>query len=287
MKTQEVKLLEIEILQTNPFQPRDKIQKKDLEDLVKSIKIHGIIEPLVVAHTPAGYQIIAGERRWRAAKIAGFKQVPVLIKKTTPKGMLEMAIVENLQRVNLTAIERAQSFQRLNRNFNLNVGEIAKRVGKSSSFVSNSLKLLNLPDAIKDGMLGKQITEGHARAISGIRDMNTMLQVYKQVLRENASVRRAEELTRLAKSKTGQTRVFKPHAVVYQIDDKKIEVFERKIKKYLGVKAKLKLHRTTKQTKVSFIIRGDLEDTQKCLEKIIDMLDRAIKGKKMERKISK
>ncbi|MBU0974701.1 ParB/RepB/Spo0J family partition protein [Patescibacteria group bacterium] len=287
MKTQEVKLLEIEILQTNPFQPRDKIQKEDLEDLVKSIKIHGIIEPLVVAHTPAGYQIIAGERRWRAAKIAGFKQVPVLIKKTTPKGMLEMAIVENLQRVNLTAIERAQSFQRLNRNFNLNVGEIAKRVGKSSSFVSNSLKLLNLPDAIKDGMLGKQITEGHARAISGIRDMNTMLQVYKQVLRENASVRRAEELTRLAKSKTGQTRVFKPHAVVYQIDDKKIEVFERKIKKYLGVKAKLKLHRTTKQTKVSFIIRGDLEDTQKCLEKIIDMLDRAIKGKKMERKISK
>ncbi len=286
MKAQEVKLIQTEVLQTNPFQPRDKIHKEDLEDLVKSIKIHGIIEPLVVAHTPAGYQIIAGERRWRAAQIAGLKEVPVLIKETTPKGMLEMAIVENLQRVNLTAIERAQSFQRLNQNFNLNVGEIAERLGKSSSYVSNSLKLLDLPDAIKDGMLGKQISEGHARAISGIQDVNTMLQVYKQVLKENASVRRAEELARLAKSKTGQTRVFKPHTVVYQIDDKEIEVFENKIKRYLGAKAKLKLHRTAKQTKVSFIIKGDVEDTQKGLEKIIDMLDRAIKDKKLEKEVN-
>ena len=287
MKAQEIKLIDINVLQANPFQPRDKIHKEDLEDLVKSIKIHGILEPLVVAHTPAGYQIIAGERRWRAAQIAKLETVPVLIKETTPKGMLEMAIVENLQRVNLTAIERAQSFQRLNRNFNLTVGEIAERVGKSSSFVSNSLKLLNLPDAIKDGMLGKQITEGHARAISGIQDMNTMLQVYKQVLKENASVRRAEELARLAKSKTGQTRVFKPHAVVYQVDDRVIEVFENKIKRYLGAKAKLKLHRTAKQTRVSFIIRGDVEDTQQSLEKIINMLDRAIKDKKLEKESSK
>lgn len=287
MKAQEVKLLKIEVLQTNPFQPRDKIHKEDLEDLVKSIKIHGIIEPLVVAHTPAGYQIIAGERRWRAAQVAGLSEVPVLIKETTPKGMLEMAIVENLQRVNLTAIERAQSFQRLNRNFNLNVGEIAERLGKSSSYVSNSLKLLNLPDAIKDGMLGKQISEGHARAISGIQDTNTMLQVYKQVLKENASVRRAEELARLAKSKTGQTRVFKPHTVVYQVDDKVIEIFENKIKRYLGAKAKLKLHRTAKQTKVSFIIKGDVEDTQQGLEKIINMLDSAIKDKKLEKEIKK
>jgi len=287
MKAQEVKLLKTEVLQANPFQPREKIHKEDLEDLVKSIIIHGIIEPLVVAHTPAGYQIIAGERRWRAAQIAGLKEVPVLIKETTPKGMLEMAIVENLQRVNLTAIERAQSFQRLNRNFNLSVGEIAERLGKSSSYISNTLKLLNLPDAIKDGMLGKQISEGHARAISGILDVNTMLQVYKQVLKENASVRRAEELARLAKSKTGQTRVFKPHAVVYQIDDREIEIFENKIKKYLGAKARLKLHRTAKQTKVSFIIRGDVEDTQQSLEKIIDMLDRAIKDKKLEKEINK
>ncbi|MBP7740784.1 ParB/RepB/Spo0J family partition protein [Candidatus Woesebacteria bacterium] len=283
MKDQNVKHLAVELLQTNPFQPRDKIHKEDLEDLVKSIKIHGVIEPLIIAHTPAGYQIIAGERRWRAAQLANLKVVPTIIKETTPKGMLEMAIVENLQRVNLTAIERAQSFQRLLRNFNLNVGEIAERLGKSSSYISNSLKLLDLPDAIKDGMLGKQITEGHARAISGIQDHAAMIQVYKQVLKENASVRRAEELARLAKSKTGQTRIFKPNAVVYQIDDKEIEVFENKIKRYLGAKARLKLHRTAKQTRVSFIIKGDVEDTQKSLEKIISMLDKAIKDKKSDK----
>jgi ParB family transcriptional regulator, chromosome partitioning protein len=273
MKPQTIQLLAVEVLQTNPFQPREKIHKEDLEDLVRSIKIHGILEPLIVAHTPAGYQIIAGERRWRAAQVANLKTVPVLIKETTPKGMLEMAIIENLQRVNLTAIERAQSFNRLQRNFNLNVGEIAERVGKSSSFVSNSLKLLNLPDAIKDGMLGKQITEGHARAISGIRDTATMLQVYKQVLKESASVRRAEELARLAKSKTGQTRRFKRDLEVYEVDDKKVKVFENKVKKFLGKRAKFKIRRTEKQTRVSFIIKGDIEETQKGLEKIMHLVD--------------
>ena len=272
MKPQTIQLLSVEMLQTNPFQPREKIHKEDLEDLVDSIKIHGILEPLVVAHTPAGYQIIAGERRWRAAQLAELKKVPVLIKETTPKGMLEMAIVENLQRVNLTAIERAQSFQRLQRNFNLNIGEIAQRVGKSSSFISNSLKLLNLPDAIKDGMLGKQITEGHARAISGIKDTAAMLQVYKQVLKENASVRRAEELARLAKRKTGQTRVFRQNLTVYQVDDEKVKVFEDKVKHFLGERSKFKIRRTAQQTKVTFIIKGDVEETQKGLEKIMGMI---------------
>lgn len=277
MKDQTIQMIGVEKLQANPFQPREKIHKEDLEDLVKSIKIHGVLEPLVVAHTPAGYQIIAGERRWRASQLAGLKEVPVIIKETTPKGMLEMAIIENLQRVNLTAIERAQSFQKLQRNFNFSVSKIAERVGKSSSFVSNSLKLLNLPDAIKDGMLGKQISEGHARAISGIQDTSLMIQVYKQILKENASVRRAEELARLAKSKSGQTRVFRPNTVVYQVDDEKIKVFENKIQRFLGKRAKLKLNRTAKQTRVSFIIRGDLEETQKSLEKIMDMVDQVSK----------
>lgn len=277
MKDQSIQMIGVEKLQANPFQPREKIHKEDLEDLVKSIKIHGVLEPLVIAHTPAGYQIIAGERRWRASQLAGLKEVPVIIKETTPKGMLEMAIIENLQRVNLTAIERAQSFQKLQRNFNFSVSKIAERVGKSSSFVSNSLKLLNLPDAIKDGMLGKQISEGHARAISGIQDTTLMIQVYKQILKENASVRRAEELARLAKSKSGQTRVFRPNTVVYQVDDKKIKVFENKIKRFLGKRAKLKLNRTAKQTRVSFIIRGDLEETQKGLEKIMDLVDQVSK----------
>lgn len=273
MQNQTVQNLDIKILEANPFQPREKINNDELEDLVKSIKIHGILEPLVVAHTPAGYQIIAGERRWRAAKIAGLTEVPTIIKETTPKGMLEMAIIENLQRVNLTPIERAQAFFKLQQEFNLGVGEVADRVGKSVSFISNSIKLLELPDAIKDGLLGKQISEGHARAISGIQDVKTMIEVYKQILKENASVRRAEELARIAKTRTGQTRIFRPKTVVYQVDDEQVKSWEEKVKSYLGARSKLKLKRTTQSTQVSFILKGDPEETQDGLEKIMGFVN--------------
>jgi ParB family transcriptional regulator, chromosome partitioning protein len=274
MTNQTVQNINVSVLQANPFQPREKISNEELEDLVKSIKIHGILEPLVIAHTPAGYQIIAGERRWRAAKIAGLMEVPAIIKETTPKGMLEMAIIENLQRVNLTPIERAQAFFKLQQEFNLGVTEVAERVGKSTSFISNSLKLLQLPDAIKDGLLGKQISEGHARAISGIEDIKTMVEVYKQILKENASVRRAEELARIAKTRTGQTRIFKPRAVVYQVDDQQIKDWEAKVKSYLGARAQLKLKRTNQSTQVSFTLKGDPEETQDGLEKIMNFVNK-------------
>ena len=274
MSATTIQVLHIDLLEANPFQPREKISKEDLEDLVKSIRIHGVLEPLVVAHTPAGYQIIAGERRWRASKIVGLTQVPVVIKQTTPKGMLEMAIIENVQRTNLTPIERAQAFQQLQVDFNLTISEIAERIGKSVPFISNSLKLLELPDAIKDGLLGKQITEGHARAISGVKDTKTMLALYKQVLQENASVRRAEELARIAKTNTGQTRIFKPKSIVFQVDDQKVKDWEQHVRSYLGTRSSLKLKRTAQQTKVSFILKGDPEETQSSLEKIMALVEK-------------
>ena len=171
----DIKHLPTNYLQPNPFQPRDKVKKTDLTDLVESIKVHGVLEPLLVAETPAGYQIIAGERRWRAAKVLGITELPVYIKQTTPQGMLEMAIVENLQRSNLNPIERAQSFARLNREFGLSNAELAKRLSKSDAYISNTLRLLDLPDAISDGLLSGQISEGHARALSGIKDQPQMI----------------------------------------------------------------------------------------------------------------
>ena len=122
--------LEIDALQANPLQPRGVITPESLVDLVDSIKEHGILEPLVIAKTPAGFQIIAGERRWRAAKLAGFKTVPAIIKETTPQGMLEMALVENVQRTDLNAIDRAKAFERLIEEFDLSNAEIAQRIGK-------------------------------------------------------------------------------------------------------------------------------------------------------------
>ncbi|MBI3342807.1 ParB/RepB/Spo0J family partition protein, partial [Candidatus Gottesmanbacteria bacterium] len=127
--TQYVLQMEVDKIEPNPLQPRGLIPPDSLGDLVSSIKEHGIIEPLVVAKTPAGYQIIAGERRWRACKLAGLTTVPVVVRETTAKGMLEMAIVENVQREDLNPIERAQAFQRLIGELGLPVGEIAKRIG--------------------------------------------------------------------------------------------------------------------------------------------------------------
>src|SRR4030066_457045 len=165
---EEVVQIAVDQLQPNPLQPRGAITPESLVDLVDSIKEHGVLEPLVVAKTPAGFQIIAGERRWRASKLAGLTHVPAVIRETSPKGMLEMALVENVQRVDLNPLDRAKGFERLMSEFALSSSEIAMRIGKSVAYVSNSIRLLTLPDALKDGLLSGLISEGHARALAAI-----------------------------------------------------------------------------------------------------------------------
>lgn len=255
--------LEIDLLEPNPLQPRGAIIPDTLQDLVNSIKEHGILEPLVIAHTPAGYQIIAGERRWRAAKLAGIKKVPVIIKETTPRGMLEMALVENVQRRDLNPVERGKAFQRLITEFNLTTGGISKRVGKSASFVSNSLRLLNLPDALKDGLLTGMITEGHARALSAIDDESIMIEAYKIILRETGSVRRAEELARRMK-KRKKRKVMDDQLIISD----KIDKMQKKIQKSLGDNSKVSLKRSRVETKLALVLKGSPQETESTLQKI-------------------
>jgi len=260
-------------IQPNPLQPRGHFQKEELEDLKISIEEHGIIEPLVVAQTPAGYQIIAGERRWRAAKLLGLEEVPVVIRKTTPRGMLEMAIIENVQRVDLNALERGKAFQRLLTEFKMTSHDIAKKIGKSASFVSNSIRLLTLPDAIKDGLLGGMIAEGHARALAAINDTRLMVEAYKIILKENGSVRRAEALARLmneqiAKHPVGQEmekRDLRP------ILDSEIDGWRKRLEKALGTHASVRLSRSNRQTKVNITLKGSPKQTQEKLEKILQL----------------
>ena len=195
--------LEIEVLQSNPLQPRGLITPESLAELADSIREHGILEPVVVAKTPAGYQIIAGERRWRAARLAGLSKVPVIIRETTPQGMLEMAIVENVQRVDLNPLERAQAYKRLMDEFGLANSEIAQRVSKSPSYISNTIRLLTLPDALKDALMSGQTSEGHVRALSGLEDPHLIIEAYKEVLKRSLSVRGTEDLVRRMRSKHG------------------------------------------------------------------------------------
>lgn len=274
-QNQQIIYLDPNELQPNPLQPRGVIAPDSIMDLVDSIREHGILEPLVVAHTPAGYQIIAGERRWRASKLAGIATVPVIVKETNPQGMLEMALVENVQREDLNPLERAKAFERLIEEFSLAHAEIAKRIGKSPAYVSNSLKLLILPDALKDGILSGLITEGHARALLAIRDSELMVEAYKTILRESASVRRAEDLARRMKkreTKGDSDNVSKKTDPNHRIVHERIDRMEKEMSDIFGETGQVKLVRTERQTKIYITLKGSPETTEQSLQRIYKSL---------------
>lgn len=262
-KPQELIQLDINLLQPNPLQVRSLIKSESLVDLVGSIKEHGILEPLVVAKTPAGFQIIAGERRWRASKIVGLKTVPVIIKETDTRGMLEMALVENVQREDLNPIERAQGFQRLIDDYKIQVTEIARRIGKSPPYVSNTLRLLTLPDAIKDGLISEDITEGHARAIAGLSDVKLMVDAYKSILTEGASVRKTEDLVRKIKEERDIPIRGKAQDRIQSVE---LENLAKELSEKLNVF--VKFYQTTVSAKIQMIFKGPPEETAKELKKM-------------------
>lgn len=274
---EEVIQLEINSLQPNPLQPRGAITPESLVDLVDSIREHGILEPLVVAKTPAGYQIIAGERRWRASKLAGLTHVPAIIRETSPKGMLEMALVENVQRVDLNPLDRAKGFERLMNEFGLTTSEIAVRIGKSVAYVSNSLRLLSLPDALKDGLLSGLISEGHARALAAIDDPNLMIEAYKIILRESGSVRRAEELARRMKAQSQQEA--KKQTEHIRIISEEIDKMQDEMQNAFAngnpddnKKNSVKLIRSRRETRILFVFKGGVEETEESLQKVYKAL---------------
>lgn len=263
--------LSINHLQPNPLQPRGAISGNDIQELASSIREHGILEPLVVAHTPAGYQIVAGERRWRAAKLIGLETVPVIIKETSPTGMLEMALVENVQRTDLNPLERAKAFEKLMNDFSLSVADIGRRISKSSSFVSNTMRLLILPDAVKDGLISGMITEGHARALLGIPDVKEMIEVYKILLKESANVRRAEELARRVKEKMGYNKARNQNQQFIVSDQ--IDMMEKNLHMALAkslAKSKVKLTRSRAETKLVIVLKGTPEETEAALQRIVN-----------------
>jgi ParB family chromosome partitioning protein len=248
--------LSVEELQPNPLQPRGLLSPDTLVELADSIREHGILEPIVVAKTPAGYQIIAGERRWRAAKLAGLTHIPAMVKETTPKGMLEMAIVENAQRVDLNPLERALAFQRLIEEFGLSAQETAQRIGKSGPYVTNTLRLLELPDALKDGLLSGITTEGHVRALQSLDDSKVIVQAYKIVLEQNLSVRGAEELARRMRAQEGmQAR----RTIDYQ-HSPEVEKMEKDIETSLGLTTELR--KSSKGGRLLIIFKTDEELTR-------------------------
>lgn len=290
MPDPQITILLLDEIQPNPLQPRGVITPESLVDLIDSIKEHGILEPLVVAKTPAGYQLIAGERRWRASRHAGLTHVPVIIKETSPRGMLELALVENVQRVDLNALDRAKGFERLIEEFGLSNADISQRVGKSTAYVSNTLRLLRLPDALKDGLLSGLITEGHARALAAIDDTQLMIEAYKIILRESGSVRRAEDLARRMKSASGQKQkdqVADKHPIIVSKEIDKMEEDMQKslinLSPKLEKKVKVKVIRSQRETRVVIVLKGKVDETDDALQYIRDgILESVNSGAKVQ-----
>ena len=191
----------IDAIEANPFQPRTSFDEKSLEELAISIKKLGIVQPLTVRETESGgYQLIAGERRLRAARIAGLTHVPAYIRTADDQAMLELALVENIQREDLDAVEVAISFQRLIEECNLTQEQLSDRVGKQRSTVSNYLRLLKLPAEIQLGIKNKHLMMGHARTLINIEDPKKQINVYYKIIDGELSVRQAEELVRQLQS---------------------------------------------------------------------------------------
>ncbi|MCB0488630.1 MAG: ParB/RepB/Spo0J family partition protein [Cyclobacteriaceae bacterium] len=190
----EILLTEITV---NPYQPRKHFEPEALKELSESIKVHGIIQPLTVRKLSSNqYQLISGERRFQAAKLAGLKAVPAYVRSADDQQMLEMALIENIQRENLNPIEIAVSYQRLISEINLKQEELGERVGKNRSTVTNYLRLLKLPPDIQIALRDNKISMGHARAIINVDSPDTQLFIYKKILSEDLSVRKVEELVR-------------------------------------------------------------------------------------------
>ncbi len=178
-------------------QPRKQFEEEQLQQLADSIKKYGVLQPLLVKKTENGYEIIAGERRWRAAKLAGLKEVPVVVKEYSPQQAMEIALIENVQRENLNPIEEAMAYQRLMKEFHLKQEEIAERVSRNRSTITNSMRLLNLTEEVQNMLVEGKITSGHARAILSIENPKLQTELARKIEQEGLSVRETE---RIAKS---------------------------------------------------------------------------------------
>ncbi|HHE7656774.1 TPA: ParB/RepB/Spo0J family partition protein, partial [Staphylococcus aureus] len=262
-KDEQIKQIDISDIKPNPYQPRKTFDENHLNDLADSIKQYGILQPIVLRKTVQGYYIVVGERRFRASKIAGLKYVSAIIKDLTDEDMMELAVIENLQREDLNAIEEAESYQRLMTDLKITQQEVAKRLSKSRPYIANMLRLLHLPKKIADMVKDGRLTSAHGRTLLAIKDEQQMLRLAKRVVKEKWSVRYLEnhvnELKNVSsKSETDKVDITKPKFIKQQ---------ERQLREQYGTKVDISIKKSV--GKVSFEF-----DSQEDFVRIIEQLNR-------------
>lgn len=263
--------IETEKIQPNPYQPRREFEPRALEDLADSVRQYGVLQPLVVTRKEmpmehghgmqVSYELIAGERRLRASKLAGLQQVPVIIRKDTDnKIKLELAIIENLQREDLNPIDRALAFEQLYKEFDLTHAQIGKKMGKSRVYVSNSLRLLSLPEEMRTGLMQGLITEGHTRPLLMLSDKpKEQLTLYKEIMLKKMSVRDSEKIAR----KVAQDKVRKKEFIV----DPKIRDYEIRLSENLGTRVHIEPKEKGGKITIDYFTLKDLDSIMNSLKK--------------------
>lgn len=260
----QVKIVNITKIEPNREQPRRNFDEEALEELAESIRQFGLLQPILVHDKKTYYEIVAGERRWRAAKKAGLKEIPVIIKELTEQEIVEISLIENIQRENLNPIEEAQAYKRLLTEFNLKQEEVAERVSKSRTAVTNSMRLLKLSDSVQQMVIDNMITTGHARALITIEDPEQQYEVAKRIFDEKLNVRDVEKfvknLNKPVKEKKAVTA------------DKSLEAVYQNIEENLKQKLSTKVNITPKgngagKIEIEFYSHDDLE-------KIMDLLSK-------------
>lgn len=262
-KDEQIKQIDISDIKPNPYQPRKTFDENHLNDLADSIKQYGILQPIVLRKTVQGYYIVVGERRFRASKIAGLKYVSAIIKDLTDEDMMELAVIENLQREDLNAIEEAESYQRLMTDLKITQQEVAKRLSKSRPYIAKMLRLLHLPKKIADMVKDGRLTSAHGRTLLAIKDEQQMLRLAKRVVKEKWSVRYLEnhvnELKNVSsKSETDKVDITKPKFIKQQ---------ERQLREQYGAKVDISIKKSV--GKISFEF-----ESQDDFVRIIEQLNR-------------
>lgn len=262
-KDEQIKQIDISDIKPNPYQPRKTFDENHLNDLADSIKQYGILQPIVLRKTVQGYYIVVGERRFRASKIAGLKYVSAIIKDLTDEDMMELAVIENLQREDLNAIEEAESYQRLMTDLKITQQGVAKRLSKSRPYIANMLRLLHLPKKIADMVKDGRLTSAHGRTLLAIKDEQQMLRLAKRVVKEKWSVRYLEnhvnELKNVSsKSETDKVDITKPKFIKQQ---------ERQLREQYGAKVDISIKKSV--GKISFEF-----ESQDDFVRIIEQLNR-------------
>lgn len=250
-KNKNIQEVEVDLISPNPHQPRVLFDEMKLKELAASIKEHGIIQPLVVTREGDQFEIIAGERRLQASKIAGLKSVPVIVREASEQQKLELAVIENIQRHDLNPIEEAKSYKSLTEDFDLSQEEVALRVGKSRSTVANKIRLLTLPVEIQKSLIEGKITEGHAKAILAIDNLEKQRALYELILKNNLTVRQVEDKTKEISVRTHKRNI---------VADPETRQIEDEISQKLGTKVKISKSGSGGKVIIEYYSKEELEN---------------------------